>query len=255
MARSPSRGSTSWHHATKYNAASLYTATNMQRTDHRVPYPMPFTRIELCVLAVVDGALAVLLGRRAEAPAQGKWALPGGVLRIDLDRSLEDAAQRVAQERLGAGLPHLRQQRAVGGPSRDPRAPWALSIVYRGLIDASAVQLDAGKRLESLRWVPADMASQDSTLAFDHELLIAGAAAVLRAELADLHFPDGLMPETFTLTELQQRCEQVLGRSLDKSSFRRRLADRNCVEPVGGEFRVGANRPAQLYRFASPDRT
>ena len=224
----------------------------MTHPANKSPYPMPFTRIELCVLAVVGEGLAVLLGRREEAPAQGKWALPGGVLRIDLDRSLEGAAQRVAQERLGTELPHLRQQQAVGGPSRDPRSPWALSIVYRAVVDAAAVQLDAGKRLASLRWAQVDDAAQDSTLAFDHELLVADAATALRQEMDYLQFPDGLLPESFTLTELQQRSEQVLGRPLDKSSFRRRVTDRNCVEAMEGEFRFGANRPAQLYRLAAP---
>jgi 8-oxo-dGTP diphosphatase len=227
----------------------------MTRKDEKAAYPMPFTRLELCVLGLVAETLCVLLGRREEPPAQGKWALPGGVLRIDLDRSLESAAQRVAQERLGTELAHMRQQQAVGGPSRDPRAPWALSIVYRAVMNAEAVELDAGKRLASLRWVPVDEAAQDITLAFDHELLIADAASALRQEIEDLHYPPGLMPDVFTLSELQQRSEQVLGRTLDKSSFRRRLADRACVEAVEGEFRLGANRPAQLFRLTMPQDT
>ncbi|MCU0837041.1 MAG: NUDIX domain-containing protein [Chromatiaceae bacterium] len=59
-------------------------------------YPMPFTRVEIAVLSVVDGRLCVLLARRAEEPHAGKWALPGGVLRIDLDGSLDAAAQRAS---------------------------------------------------------------------------------------------------------------------------------------------------------------
>ena len=63
-------------------------------------YPMPFTRIEIAVMSLVDGELHVLLARRAESPHAGKWSLPGGVLRIDLDRSLEMGARRVMNERL-----------------------------------------------------------------------------------------------------------------------------------------------------------
>lgn len=209
---------------------------------------MPFTRIELCVFGIVDGDLAVVLGRREEAPAQGRWALPGGVLRTDLDKSLEAAALRVGQERLGVELPHLRQQQAIGGPSRDPRAPWALSIVYRSLVDATGVDIQPGKRLDALRWAPVAEAGEDRSLAFDHATLIRDAAAELQAEVERLDFPDGFLPATFTLAELQQRCEEVLGRKLDKSSFRRRIADRGCVAPVKGEFRGGANRPAQVFR-------
>ena len=96
-------------------------------------HAMPFTRVEVAVMALVDGGLQVLLARRAEAPHAGAWALPGGVLRIDLDGNLDDAARRVMRERLGVDLPFLRQIQAVGGPTRDPRAPWALSLVYRAL--------------------------------------------------------------------------------------------------------------------------
>ena len=101
---------------------------------------MPFTRLEIAVMSLVDGRLQVLLGRRAEAPHAGKWALPGGVLRIDLDRSLDAAAARVMRERLGLELPFLRQMAAVGGPTRDPRAPWALSVVYRALVPAEKLE-------------------------------------------------------------------------------------------------------------------
>jgi hypothetical protein len=68
-------------------------------------HPMPFTRLEVAVLSVVDGVLQVLLVRRAEDPHKGKWALPGGVLRIDKDASLDEAALRVAHERLGVEVP------------------------------------------------------------------------------------------------------------------------------------------------------
>src|SRR5690242_9781893 len=89
-------------------------------------YPMPFTRVEVAVLGVLDGALHVLLAKRAQAPHAGKWALPGGVLRIDLDRSLDAAARRVMHERTGLDVPALQQLGAEGGPTRDPRAPWGL---------------------------------------------------------------------------------------------------------------------------------
>ena len=85
-------------------------------------HPMPFTRIELAVMSLIEDRLHVLLVRRAEAPHAGRWALPGGALRIDLDRSLEAGARRVMRERLGLELPFLRQLGAVGGPTRDPRA-------------------------------------------------------------------------------------------------------------------------------------
>lgn len=211
-------------------------------------HPMPFTRIELAILSIVDGGLAVLLGKRAGAPHKGKWALPGGVLRIDLDRDLEAAAQRVAGERLGVTLPYLRQLQAVGGKSLDSRAPWALSIAYRALLPFDAIDPKAGKRLEALRWCPVDEAIADTKLAFDHADLILSALEATRAEIERLELPFGFLPKAFTLGELQACCEALLGRRLDKSSFRRRLDERGLLEPLPGEMRTGAFRPAQLFR-------
>lgn len=199
-------------------------------------------------MSLVDGRLHVLLARRAETPHAGKWALPGGVLRIDLDRSLEAAAQRVMNERLGLELPFLRQLCAVGGPTRDPRAPWALSVVYRALVPADTFAPSAGKRVEALTWRPVEEAIGDKSLAFDHAGLIAQAVTATRQEVDALDLPFSFLPEAFTLGELQATCEQLLGHRLDKSSFRRRLADRDLVEPVEGEMRIGAFRPAQLHR-------
>lgn len=208
---------------------------------------MPFTRLEIAVLSLIEGELQVLLARRSQAPHAGKWALPGGVLRIDLDRSLEAAAGRVMDERLGLEMPFLRQLGAVGGPTRDPRAPWALSVVYRALVPAEKLKPSAGKRIEALAWRPATTAAGDKTLAFDHAALIDQAVKATRAEVEALELPAGFLPEAFTLGELQSVCEQLLGRRLDKSSFRRRLADRDLVQPVKGVLRSGANRPAQVY--------
>lgn len=211
-------------------------------------HQMPFTRVELVVMSIVDGRLAVLLGKRVAAPHEGQWALPGGVLRIDLDADLESAAQRVADERLGVQLPFLRHLTAIGGKFRDSRAPWALSIAFRALLPIEAIDPKAGKRLEALRWVPVDEAMQDASLAFDHAGLIGSAAEATRHEIDQLELPFGFLPDKFTLGELQEICEQLLGRRLDKSSFRRRLDDRGIVEAVPGEMRTGAFRPAQLHR-------
>ena len=212
-------------------------------------YEMPFTRLELAVLAVADGRLRVLLGRREGEPFRGRWALPGGVLRIDLDADLEAAARRTARERLNVEVAEPVLLTAVGARRRDPRAPWSLSIVFRVLVRPEALGARAGKRLGELRWTDVDEAAASGTLAFDHAALVARAAAATREETDRLDLPRGLLPESFTLGELQQLCEAVLGRPLDKSSFRRRLADREAVAPVEGAFRGGANRPAQVYRL------
>lgn len=211
-------------------------------------HPMPFTRVEVVVMSLVEGTLKVLLAKRKEQPFAGKWALPGGVLRTDLDQSLEAAAQRVIQERLGTKLLHVEQLCAVGGPKRDPRSPWALSLVYRALLPYDEVQASAGKRIEALEWRNATESMEDEALAFDHAGLIARAVAKTRRQIEAIEIPPGMLHDEFTLGELQLSCEQVLGRPLDKSSFRRKLSDREAVEAVAGAVRRGSFRPAQMYR-------
>lgn len=215
---------------------------------------MPFVRIELAVLTIDNGKLWVLLGRRAEPPHPGRWALPGGVLRIDKDVNLDAAAQRVASERLGIGLPTASQLAAVGGPTRDPRAPWALSLVYRCVAAPGCLAVTPGKRMAELKWVDAQEATDDPNLAFDHGALIGRAIEALRTEVQALNFPSGFLTEPFTLSDLQATAGIVLGRKLDKASFRRRLATSDCVEIVEGQMRTGAFRPAQLYRLSGGGR-
>ena len=205
-------------------------------------------RLEVIVLSVVDGSLKVLLTKRGEAPYAGKWALPGGALKVDLDQTLDAGSKRVMLEQLGLVLLDLVQLCAVGGAKRDPRVSWALSVVYRVFVSNDAVQAIASMRVEALEWREVSQAVSDS-LAFDHAQLVRRAVGITREELKGMIIPRGLLAEEFTLSELQEACEHVLEHPIDKSSFRRKLADRSLVEPVEGAMRGGAFRPAQLFRL------
>jgi 8-oxo-dGTP diphosphatase len=229
----------------------MHNATKSDPASTPPQYPMPFVRVELVILAVKDGQLQVLLSHRKEAPYKGKWGLPGGVLRIDLDASLEAAAQRVAQERLNRPLPNLGQVAAVGGAKRDPRAPWAMSVVYRSLVPPD-LETTPGKRVLELAWRTVDDVADAKDLAFDHTELIASAVEATRHEFRSLRYPAGWVPEEFTLSELQALSEVVLGERLDKVTFRRRIDVAGVVRQVVGRMRVGAaHRPAQLYQITA----
>jgi len=223
-----------------------------QATKARRKREMPFTRLEIVVLGLVAGQLQVLLAKRAGEPFKGQWALPGGVLYIEDDDTLDDAARRVARERLGLELPFLRQVGAVGGKARDPdRSAWALSVIYRAFVRVEDFSPTAGKRTEELAWRPAAEATEDKRIAFDHAALIGRAVDATLEEVRRLDLPYEALPDKFTLGELQAWCEEVLGERLDKSSFRRRLPVGEHVVPVEGEMKVGAFRPAQVYRARS----
>jgi hypothetical protein len=121
-------------------------------------------------------------------------------------------------------------------------------VVYRALVSLDNFSPKAGKRLTNLKWVPVKDASVDSALAFDHQMLIASAVKDLRDEVEAMDLPFDYLPREFTLGGLQTECELLLGYSLDKSSFRRKLEDRKIVKAIDGEFKRGANRPAQLFK-------
>lgn len=225
----------------------------MKKTISPVGVPihlMPLVRLDLVLLTVNEGQLQVLLSQRKEAPFKGAWGLPGGVLRIDLDSSLEAGAQRVAAERLGRSLPNVEQVAAVGGAKRDPRAPWAMSVVYRSLVQPD-IETAPGKRVEALEWHGADAVIAESDLAFDHAGLVAVAVEATRRDVRQRRFPKGWIAPEFVLSELQAMSEAVLGAKLDKVTFRRRIEEDGVAVPLEGRLRQGgAHRPAQLYALA-----
>ena len=233
------------HVAKKNESCCLKINTEVISTKN---HPMPLIRLEVVVLAIVDNGLHALLTKRVEEPYSGQWALPGGILRVDLDQTLDEGAQRVMRERLGVTLACLEQLCAVGGAKRDPLAPWALSVAYFALVPAESVEFSVGKWLEILEWRQVENAIANS-LAFDHADLIRRAVMKQREQVESMVMPWGLLENNFTLSELQLTCEHVIGRPIDKSSFRRKLSDRGLVEPVQGAMRGGAFRPAQLFRL------
>lgn len=218
--------------------------------SHAPIYPMPLVRVDLVLLALSTDQLHVLLSQRQEAPFKGQWGLPGGVLRIDLDASLEAAAQRVAQERLGQSLRNIAQVVSVGGANRDPRAPWAMTVVYVSLVSVD-LHTTPGKRVQALAWKNIEELNAADPLAFDHAKLIQLAVDRVRSNVRDFRFPEGSIPEEFTLPELKSISDTILGERLDKVTFRRRIEAAQLVEPVTGVMRGGAHRPAQVYRLAS----
>lgn len=208
---------------------------------------MVFTDVAL--LSVVDDRLHVLLVRRAEGPQAGKWALPGGILKPEVDKELQGTAQRVMHGKLGVDVPHLEEVCTASGPHRDERG-WSISVLYLALLPMDQVHAAVGNKIHELKWV--DPFSQGTSLAFDHAELLQKAMARLRAKVERHALPLHMLPQRFTLSQLQRICEIVLDRELDKSVFRRRLKDwhvQDLVE-VEGEMVRGVQRPAQVWRAA-----
>ncbi|WP_245763383.1 NUDIX hydrolase [Paraburkholderia diazotrophica] len=202
---------------------------------------------DIALFTVQDRNLRVLMVKRANDPELGKWALPGGILNPATDADLDETAQRVLSGKTGVDVPFLEQVATFSGATRDPRG-WSLSVLYYALLPSDQVHAVAGRATDAIEW--RDAFAPGSRLAFDHAALIRAALATLRDKVDRAALPLHLLPARFTLTELQQTCESILGRSLDKSVFRRRLKDEPGIEQLAGEFLYGAQRPAQLYRAA-----
>ena len=205
-------------------------------------HPHPAVTADVVVFTVEAGRLAVVLIRRAEWPHAGKWALPGGF--VGIDESLKRAAWRELREETGLNAAYLEQLGAFGRPDRDPRER-VITVVYIALVPADRLDLQAGSDAKEARLFRVDELPE---LAFDHAKIISHAIERVRDRLDTAGVAMRLMPESFTLPELQRGCEAVAGRRFDKRNFRKKLDALGLVEATGELRQGGAHRPAKLYR-------
>ena len=202
--------------------------------------------VDLAIFAVIEGVLQVLLVQRGTEPYGGAWALPGGFIRPEEDADLDAAARRVLLSKTAVAAPYLEQVGSVGNETRDPRG-WTVSISYMALISPDASASKSGGAAEKSAWHPLEGTTVGVALAFDHAAVLAQAVTRLRAKVEYSSLPAHLLPQQFTLPELQAMYEGILGRRLDKSVFRKRMVEADFVEALPGEKRMASNRPAQLY--------
>ncbi|MBK8534356.1 MAG: NUDIX hydrolase [Candidatus Competibacteraceae bacterium] len=214
-------------------------------------YEKPSFTVDLVIFTVRDEQLHVLLVKRAEHPFKGSWALPGGFLDPQRDDSVDACAVRKLTEETGVSAPYLEQLKTYGSCDRDPRG-WIATTVYFALMVSDAVRL--GGNQAAACWAPVRGDGVNFNLAFDHAPILADAVERLRSKLEYTHIAVHLLPEEFTLPELQRTYEIILQQPLDKSSFRRRVVQADMLEELTGKQRDGSGRPAQLYRFREYDR-
>ncbi|QER40434.1 NUDIX hydrolase [Acinetobacter suaedae] len=217
-----------------------------QKTD----YDTPLFTVDMAIFSVAKGQLQVLMIQRSNFPEKGKWALPGGFVDLKTDPDLMATAHRKLQEKTGIQLPYLEQVETIGNLHRDPRG-WSITSLYFALIDFEKFEIQATNTAEYSQWYPIDQALQ-LDLAFDHKQLLQLAFDRLCNKTRYTTLPVSLMPEVFTLTELQSIYEIILGHTLEKKSFRRRMQEAGAVEETGQQKIVG-KRPAQLFRYALED--
>jgi len=239
------------------------TATDDEDARFLASYdPSQFERlsvtVDVALLTVAEGAIETLLVERAEPPERGRWALPGGF--VKLTESLDAAAARVLRDKTGIERVFLEQLYTFGAPTRDPRMR-IVTVAYYALVDRARLD-EASRSVEvarvSVPWegetggpVDAlDASGAPRTLAFDHADILGMAVKRVRGKLDYTPIGFQLLPERFTLLDLMRVHEAVLGRPLNKDSFRRRMLASGQLEATGEQQRGVDHRPAELYRFA-----
>lgn len=211
-------------------------------------YDVPLCTVDITILALIDGAINALTVLRDEHPFKEQWALPGGFIDLKKDKSTETAAHRVLKQKTGLSSAYLEQVETIGSPKRDPRG-WSLTVLYFALVDINQVTLFHDKKSE---WIPVSSLAK-KRIAFDHKQLIDSALKRLHAKATYTALPIELMPEEFTLTELQNVFEILLSRQLQAKAFRKRVLDANMVVETGNS-KISGKRPAKLYQSTGSNR-
>lgn len=217
-------------------------------SESELPYEQPLVTVDVVILTLRSDQLQVLLMKRGADPFRGAWALPGGYIHPEEDVDLDAAARRILLAKAGIKTPYLEQLQGFGNARRDPRG-WTVTFAYFALIASETLVLKQGANAEEVAWWEVAGRRVQATLAFDHAEILAGAVSRLRNKVEYTSLPVHLLPSKFTLPDLQRVYEQILGRHMDKSAFRKRMVEADFLEPVPGEKRLASNRPAQLYRI------
>jgi 8-oxo-dGTP diphosphatase len=193
--------------------------------------------VRVVIFSLRENALQALLARSARSPA---WELPG--VPVQIDQSLEEAASQCLGHFIGLHEAYLEQLYTYGQPQRDP-SQRLISVVYFAILPADAATLPSAQPEAS--WFSIESLPE---LILDHGEIVGYALRRLRYKLEYTAVGFELLPENFSLTELQHTYELILGEKLDKRNFRRRILQAGVIEPTQ-ESRSSEGRPARLYRY------
>jgi 8-oxo-dGTP diphosphatase len=214
-----------------------------------VAFKYEFERPGLTVDCVIFGldldeeSLRVMLVERELEPFAGMWAVPGGFVRPG--ETLEDAATRELREETGIADVFLEQLYTFGDPGRDPRG-WVVSVAYYALVAPDRHTINAATDARQARWFPVGALPH---LAFDHAEILKTALQRLRGKLTYAPVGFELLPQKFTIKQLQKLYEIVLGARLDNRNFRKKIFGMDVLKELDEVQKGVPHRAARFYRF------
>ena len=215
----------------------------MEENKYCYKYPHPAVTTDCVIFGFNGERLQVLLIERGIAPFKGRWAFPGGFLKMD--ETAEEGAKRELKEETGLESAYIEQLHTFSAPNRDPRER-VITIAYYALVKIQEVK--GGDDAASAKWFPLD---EIPPLAFDHDYILRMATQRLREQI---HFqPIGfeLLPEKFTIRELQSLYEAILGINFDRRNFSKKMLHLEILTELDETIWPTPKREAKLYKFNS----
>ena len=201
-----------------------------------------YVSVDCIIFGFDEGHLRVLIGKRQMDPGRGEWSLYGGF--VGAQESVDDAANRVLYELTGLRNLYMRQVGAFGSVDRDP-GERVISIAYYALINVKDYD-DKLRKEHGVEWVNInDLPDMYS----DHRTMISKARQLMRDKIKTEPISFRLLPNLFTLTQLQRLYEAVNGEEVDKRNFRKRIKEMDFIEKTELIDKTGSKRGAYLYRF------
>ena len=204
--------------------------------------PQFYVSVDCIIFGFDKGSLKLLLLKRNFEPAKGQWSLMGGF--VQKNESVDEAAQRVLKELTGLENVYMEQVGTYGEIHRDP-GERVISVAYSALININEYDKELVARYNA-SWT--DM-NAIPPLVFDHHDMVERALAWIRKKASSEPVGFELLPELFTLTQLQSLYEAIYGKPIDKRNFRKQIAMMDYIEKTDLIDKTGSKRGAALYRF------
>ncbi|MBR2150911.1 MAG: NUDIX hydrolase [Prevotella sp.] len=201
-----------------------------------------FLAVDCIIFGFDDNKLKILIGRRQMDPGRGEWSLYGGFVRND--ESIDEAADRTLYQLTGMRNVYMRQVGAFGSVKRDP-GERVVSIAYYALINVKDYDEHLLKE-HQVEWVNVD---EMPHLYSDHNVMVEKARKLMRQKMHTEPVGFELLPDLFTLTQLQRLYEAVKGEEVDKRNFRKRIKDMDFIEKTDLIDKESSKRGAAFYRF------